>query len=113
MLKRHPAINPQFPRVDLWSLDVEGYELTVLSSVNFSSIDVKVVLTEDMWISSRLLNKRLSEAGYLLYHQLALDTVHTKRTFPGAEEPWYPASYEKDWIQNEKYRQEHRANIKC
>lgn len=34
------------PRVDFWSLDVEGHEMTVLTSVNFSAVDIAVLLVE-------------------------------------------------------------------
>jgi hypothetical protein len=44
-------------KVDLWSLDVEGHELTVLGSVDFAQVPVGVLLVEDYSISTRLLDR--------------------------------------------------------
>ena len=93
------------PRVDLWSLDVEGHELVVLQSVNFGAVDVGVLLVEDYSISTRLLDKLLSERGYNKYHQLPVDTVHVRRTHRLADEVWYPASYNQSWAYMQGWRE--------
>jgi hypothetical protein len=45
MLKR--SVNPNQKVVDFWSLDVEGHEMTILSSVDFKRTPVLALLVED------------------------------------------------------------------
>ena len=91
-------------RVDFWSLDVEGHEMTVLQSVDFSITSVSVMLVEDYFISTRNLDRLLSENGYNKYHQLAVDTVHVKRNHKYVNEVWYPQSYHKNWKETQRWR---------
>lgn len=93
------------PRVDFWSLDVEGHEMTVLQSVDFAAVDVQVLLVEDYSISTRLLDRLLSERGYNKYHQLPVDTVHVRRSHRLPDEVWYPASYNQSWAFMQSWRE--------
>jgi hypothetical protein len=68
MLLRHPKYNTTagpYKAVDLWSLDVEGHEMTVLSTINFKDIEINTILTEEMWLSTRELDRKLNEVGFI------------------------------------------------
>lgn len=66
--------------VDFWSLDVEGHELSVLKSVDFSEIDVTAVLIEDMHLDHRELSYAMTKNQMVLYYQLASgDSVWVNR----------------------------------
>ena len=45
--------------VDFWSLDVEGFEMTVLGAIDFEKILVDSILVEDFWIANRPLDRLL------------------------------------------------------
>lgn len=64
-------LDSPFNRVDLFSLDVEGFELQALSGLDFSRIKPKVIIIEvrknDMWQIVHL----LVDAGYLLIENLS------------------------------------------
>lgn len=112
MLMRHP-VSAKTNRIDFWSLDVEGHELTVLETINFAEIDIKVMLIEDFWISTRRLDRRLSDAGFVKYQQLPIDTVHVQRGFPTSSNTWYYPNYNKDWDDNERHRRASKNKITC
>jgi len=66
--------------VDFWSLDVEGHELSVLESVDFSEIDVTALLIEDMHLDHRALSYAMTKNQMVLYYQLASgDSVWVNR----------------------------------
>jgi hypothetical protein len=90
--------------VDLWSLDVEGHEMTVLDSVQFNRLHVNVLLIEDFWISARDLQALMTAKGYVLFQELAVDAVLAKRSFPIPENVWYPVNFDKNNKLNQEYR---------
>ena len=75
--------NGSVTHVDFWSLDVEGYELTVLQSVDFSAISVSVMLIEDYWVLQRNLDLLMTQSFFSKYMQLAIDSLWVKRGFRG------------------------------
>jgi len=99
--------------VDFWSLDVEGYEMTVLRSVNFEQIHFRVLLVEEFWQVTRSLDRLLNERGYNKYHQLPIDAVYTHRSVHTPVHPWYEATYEETWKGLDSYRQLKKDNISC
>lgn len=66
-------------KIDFWSLDVEGLELTVLESVDFDKIDVTALLIEDHRIDHRELSYLMTAKNMLQYFQLGGDAVWVKR----------------------------------
>jgi hypothetical protein len=67
--------------VDLWILDVEGYELTVLEATDFSITHVDVMLIEDWWLHPRpsSLDVAMGVKGFIKFQQLAVDSVYLRR----------------------------------
>jgi hypothetical protein len=65
--------------IDFWSLDVEGHEMTVLRAVDFSKVDVKLLMVEDTWLSSRELDQYMTFNGFVKYQHLRIDTVFVNR----------------------------------
>ena len=98
--------------VDLWSLDVEGYELRVLRSVNFSAVDVRVALVEEIWSCTRELDRVFTDNGFYKYQQMAIDAVYVKRGFHASDRMWYPRTYEQDWRGNDEFRLKHLTGVK-
>ena len=87
--------------VDLWSLDVEGYEMTVLESVAWSAVSFTALLIETFWLSARLVDRYLTERHFVKTHQLAIDSLYL---YWAQASDWRPDLWEKSWIANERYR---------
>ena len=81
ILSKHK--NGSVTHVDFWSLDVEGYEMTVLQSVDFAATSVSVMLIEDFWLLQRNLDLHMTQSFFSKYMQLAIDSLWVKRSFPG------------------------------
>ena len=83
--------------VDLWSLDVEGYELNVLSGLNFSNVNISVLLVKDFWISQRQLDEILLNHVPTIFQkakQFPIDSLFIQpNVFDLPSFPWYPP----DW----------------
>lgn len=102
MLKR--SVNPNQEVIDLWSLDVEGYEMTVLNAVDLKRNPVRALLVEDFWVNTRDLDYLLYMNGYKKFQPLAIDSLYTPKDF---EEPiyiWYPANFFNDIEFHQKWR---------
>mmetsp|Transcript_24585 Transcript_24585/g.24823 ORF Transcript_24585/g.24823 Transcript_24585/m.24823 type:complete len:140 (-) Transcript_24585:364-783(-) len=99
--------------IDLWSLDIEGYEMTVLNSINFDDILIRVLLIEEMWQVTRKLDRKMSDVGYTKYQQLHIDAVYLHRSIRGPIHPWVHVLHEEYWLENQKYRKKNQANLKC
>ena len=102
--------------IDLWSLDVEGHELEVLSSVDYGKISVSVLLVEDFWVSQRLLDEAILNApgsGLVKTHQFAIDSLfmHSNMSLPS--KPWYPVNWQADMASNKVFRDTVRDKLKC
>jgi hypothetical protein len=80
--------------IDLWSLDVEGYELNVLSGLNFSNVNISVLLVEDFWISQRQLDEILLNHVPTIFQkakQFPIDSLFIQPdVFDLPSFPWYP-----------------------
>jgi hypothetical protein len=101
-------------KIDLWSLDVEGYEITVLQSVNFTQVPVEVLLIEDFWLQSRELDLLMDRSGFQKYHQLAIDSLYTRRGMEAvSNKVWYPPQFENGWKSNQEFRQSVKGQLKC
>ena len=89
---------PGGPRthVDFWSLDVEGYEITVLSGVNFRKISVSVLLIEDFWISQRQLDEVLlnsEHTNFVKAKQFPIDSLFIRNDLVLPSPLWYPPEW--------------------
>jgi hypothetical protein len=105
--------DPNRRHIDFWSLDVEGYEMTVLSGVDFRQISVSTLLVEDFWLASRELDYLLTTHGFTKYQQLSIDSLYVSRSNYGAASPWYPPTWHKDWEMNQAYRNKSKDSLKC
>ena len=88
MLKR--SVNPNQEVIDLWSLDVEGHEMTVLNAVDLTRNPVRAMLVEDFWINSRDLDYLLYDKGCKKLRPLAIDSLYVPKDMPEPLEFWYP-----------------------
>jgi len=79
--------------VDLWILDVEGYEFTVLESVGWDKLSFTAVLVEDYHISTRRLDYFFASHGFVKFFQLAIDSLYTHVSHEGRP-IWYPDDWE-------------------
>jgi hypothetical protein len=102
MLKR--SVNPNQKVVDFWSLDVEGHEITILSSVDFKRTQVLALLVEDFWINSRDLDYLLYKNGYKKLQPLGIDSLYTPRDLEEPFEFWYPTRF----FEHIEFHQEYR-----
>lgn len=96
------------PKVDLWSLDVEGFEMTVLNSgIEFTQIPV--ILMENFWISTRLSDRFLNEQGYVKLYQMDIDGLFVRLD----DTVWRPSSdkWEETWKAQEQFRNDFRAKL--
>lgn len=115
-------------KVDFWSLDVEGFEETILRGVDFSKTVVNVLLMEDFWLTNRNMDFFINSNRFVKYHQMAIDSAYLRRSFlihnthehdefrktltsssvlPGPQNHdvlFYPPKWKKDWNDNMAYR---------
>ena len=95
--------------IDLWSLDVEGYEMTVLESTPWSEISFDAILIESFYLSDRLLDYFMTELGFVKLQQMAIDSLYVKWNQATA---WRPLRWNEIWAQENKARDELRAQGK-
>jgi FkbM family methyltransferase len=87
--------------VDLWSLDVEGFEMHILESLNFDKVSISAVLIEDFWLSQRGLDILMTKNGFLGYQKLTIDSVYVNRYFQNAaQKVFYPPNWDEYHKQN-------------
>jgi hypothetical protein len=88
--------------VDLWILDVEGHEMTVLAGTDFNKTQVDVMVIEDMWLPPfpRVLDMELGMKGFIKFQQLAIDSVFVRRSsttvLQSLAPTWFPPSFQAD-----------------
>ena len=77
-------------RVDFFSLDIEGDELTVLKTIPWNKVDIKVLLVEYFYIKEgrKALIDYMEGNGYIALPGLKNDNVFVKKGF----------TYNKDFI---------------
>ena len=97
--------------IDLWSLDVEGFEMHILNALNFNEININTILIEDYWVSKRELDSLMTINNFIYYQTLAIDTLYVNRHFqlPVAE-VYYPPHFMLHLKRENSNR--HQANIK-
>ena len=91
--------------IDLWSLDVEGYEMTVLESITWSAVSFTALLIETFWLSDRHVDRYLTERNFVKAHQLAIDSLYLHWA---QASDWRPDLWEENWIMNEEFRERMR-----
>ena len=85
--------------VDFLSLDVEGFEMTVLQSgVPFHQI--RLILMENFWLSTRSSDYFLNQAGYVKFAQMAIDALFLRRE----HSTWYPPAWDSQWQKSQAFR---------
>lgn len=69
------------PTVDLFSLDIESFELKVLRTMNLSSHDIHVFMIEFEWLPEgyEALESHVVKNGYRRYAKLYQDAIFTKK----------------------------------
>lgn len=96
--------------IDLWSLDVEGFEMTVLRSIDFTKIHIKVILIESAWLSNRELDIFLTAHGFVKYQHMALDSVFVNLKYLMSESTmlystiWYPPGFQQKIDEENEWR---------
>ncbi len=88
--------------VDLWSLDVEGYEMQTLKAIG--DVPISVILVESFWISAKMLDLHLTRKGFIKYHEMAIDSLFVNRSFTVNSQVWYPDMWDKFINSNVDYR---------
>lgn len=96
-------------RVDLWSLDVEGHEISILKAVNFTEVQVEVLLVEDFWLPHDDLDKTLLNAQMFKAAQFPIDAVYVNRDIIGIlpDTFWFPP----EWTGYQKLNEEYRLKM--
>ena len=96
--------------IDLWSLDVEGFEMTVLRAIDFTKIHIKVILVESAWLSNRELDLFLTSQGFVKYQHMALDSVFVNLRYLMSESQmlsstvWYPPGFQQRVNEENEWR---------
>ena len=65
-------------KIDFMSLDVEGAELAVLSSIPWDRVDIELIMVEFNHIDKQVLDDIMNKAGYSLYKTLEIDKLYQK-----------------------------------
>ena len=75
----HGTINfPGNPRVDYLSLDIEGSELPVLSTLPFSTLDIRTLSVEVEHSDSKKIVALLAGKGYRVVKRTKSDVIFIK-----------------------------------
>jgi hypothetical protein len=95
-------------QVDIWILDVEGFEMKILEATQFSKVSVDAVMVEDLLMLPKpdVLDIRMAEQGFLKFQELALDSVFIRRGHPAAVDTrpiWYPPGFKEEVVQKQKF----------
>lgn len=95
-------------QVDIWILDVEGYEMKILEATQFLEIAVDAVMVEDLLMLPKpdVLDIRMAEQGFLKYQELALDSVFVRRGHPAAMDMrliWYPPGFREEVARKQEF----------
>lgn len=64
--------------VDFFSLDVEGAEPYVLKGIDFSQIDIKLLVVEVKHCGSKVVSDILVPAGYKFVKNTGIDDIYAK-----------------------------------
>jgi hypothetical protein len=75
------------PRIDVFSLDIEGAELQVLETLPFDKVDISVIMIEVNHVGeifegdNDALRRLLGKNGYIFYKRVAIDDIYVKKSF--------------------------------
>ena len=67
------------PKIDFFSLDVEGAELSILRNLPFEQIDIKLMLVEVSNGDEETITDLMRKKGYTIYKQTTLDVLYVKQ----------------------------------
>lgn len=70
-------VNNKLTHIDLLSIDVEGSELDILSSIDYDKVQIDVILAENNYDDANL-RSYLSSKGYTYVYRLAIDDIFIK-----------------------------------
>jgi FkbM family methyltransferase len=101
---KEAGVNP--PRIDFWSLDVEGAEMCILAALNFTTMSVGALLIEDFWISQRDLDRLMTTRDFVKVQQMAADSVWVPRGAPLVEPGWAPPLGDVHWAKLKAWRKQ-------
>ncbi len=69
----------QLTRIDYLSIDTEGADFEILSSIDFNTFDIQVIGIENSCFGDRIISL-LSRRGYDLKAVLGRDEIYMKKT---------------------------------
>jgi len=81
--------------VDFWSLDIEGFEMIVLSSVPWAKVSFSTIVIEDIHLNMRELDMFMTMSGFMKVHQLVMDSVWVPRS--ATRTLSYPPGWHQFW----------------
>jgi hypothetical protein len=66
--------------VDYFSLDVEGAEWTIVKSMEWDKVDIRVISLENFHLGddNALLEKHMEKNGYTILKKVEFDTIFVK-----------------------------------
>lgn len=107
---------PDIKTIDLWSLDVEGYEMTVLKSVDLGQLNINALIIEDFWLTNRNLNYFMTTHNYILFQQMNIDSLFLShdffnKVFNHKEHKHYIPGFRHYWKKMSKYRNRVRSKL--
>lgn len=95
--------------IDLWPLDVEGYEMTVLGSVPWDSLNFNAIIIETFWLSDRVVDYFMTERGFAKVQQMAIDSLYIKLALPTT---WRQKLWAGVWEEHVVFRNKMRSEGK-
>lgn len=102
----------------LYHFCMKGYEMVILRNIDFSKIDIRLILVEDAWIPSRELDQHLTNHGFIKYQHMTIDSVFINRRHlkDVSTHTWYPEYFYK-WTSDENMfratKDDYRKKLKC
>lgn len=92
--------------------------MVILRNIDFSKIDIRLILVEDAWIPSRELDQHLTNHGFIKYQHMTIDSVFINRRHlkDASTHTWYPEYFYK-WTSDENMfratKDDYRKKLKC
>lgn len=67
--------------VDYFSLDIEGAEWTIVRSMPWDKVDIRVISLENFHLGdeNELLEKHMEKNGYMILKKVEFDTIFVKK----------------------------------
>lgn len=111
MLKEHAN---GISHVDFWSLDVEGFEMSVLSTIPWEHLSFEAIMIEDFWLSNRVLDHFMTVNKYVKVAQLPIDSLWLPITSHALGRPsrWVTSPHlEAHWLSQMQFRDTMRLHL--